>query len=276
MQKKHCWTWPTLVTNPTTAAAVIADFMAQGNPVPPAPLVIADGDEQGEADLDDVPGEEEEPLAGEVMADREEAQLRIFATEMLRRMREVAPRIPDERAGRWIQISDDRFVDWQSLDDVDPAKLSIPTAADTPITTAAMLRRAASVNDSVCLINWYDANRRGVRPTRLVMPYVQSGNVAAMLASVLAPMSLQTRKVDAHHWWVGSEATYDRLPVFIASQKLGDGRELFVSRIEAILAKDGGDMHRLAYDPVSDRLLMLLPRYVARQLTKVAQGIAKR
>ena len=212
----------------------------------------------------------------DVMEVRERAQLRILATEMLRRMRSIAPRMPDDRAKRWMQVGDDRFIDWQPMGDVDPAELKPEPQPDTPITTAAMLRKLSSINESVCLVNWYDANRRGMRPTRLVMPRATGVSAATMLESVLDPLAMEVRRVDPKHWWVGSKATYDRLPILVYSDRLGQRREEYTRQIDRIMSADPDAVYRSAYDPVSDRMLMLLPRYVARQLFKVSQEIARR
>ena len=210
----------------------------------------------------------------DVIAVRERAQLKVLATEMLRRMRSIQPRLPDDRAKRWMQIGEDRFADWQPIGDVDPAEIKPGRQTDTPITTAAMLRQISSINDSVCFVNWYDANQRGMRPTRLVMPHADGVSAAKMLASVLDPLSMEVRRVDKNHWWVGSNATYDRLPVLVHSERLGKRREDYVRQVDRIMSADPDAFYRSAYDPVSDRMLMLLPRYVARQLFKVSQELA--
>lgn len=253
-----------------SAALVIEQFM--GANIEVAQMELKEG---GEADSE----EEEEPAKPDapidVMEARERAQLKILATEMLRRMRAVKPRLPDDRASRWMQVLGERFADWKPISDVDPTELKQGPQTDTPITTAAMLRQISSINESVCLVNWYDANRRGMRPTRLVMPYTDKTSVAKTLSSVLDPLSMQVRRVDTNHWWVGSGATYDRLPVLVHSDRLGVQREDFVAQVDRIMSANPDAVYQSAFDPVSDRMLMLLPRYVARQLFKVSQEIAK-
>ncbi|KAA1262020.1 hypothetical protein LF1_45810 [Rubripirellula obstinata] len=259
-----------------SAEQVVNEFIGPENPVPENVAPEAVGVEEALGKLNEEL-EGAESIAGEgVMQARERAQLKVLATEMLRRMRSIQPRLPDDRAGRWMQISDDRLIDWQPIGDVDPAELKPGTQPDTPITTAAMLRKISSINDAVCLVNWYDANRRGMRPTRLVMPRADKISAAKMLSSVLDPLSMEVRRVDAKHWWVGSNATYDRLPVLVHSDRLGKGREAYVRQLDEIMSADPDAVYQSAYDPVSDRMLLLLPRYVARQLEKLSQEIARR
>jgi hypothetical protein len=263
-----------------SAAQVIAEFMADPvKELEPLPRdAELDAPDAGDVDADDGEGVDvESSEAGvDVMEAREKAQLKLLAAEMLRRMRSIEPRMPNHRASRWMQVSDRVFSDWQPISDLDPASIVAGPQTDTPMTTAAMLRRASSINDAVCMVNWHDANRRGMRPTRLIMPHADGATAAQMLASVLGPLSLEVRSVDAQHWWVGSGATYDRLPVLVQSKPLGDRRQVFENQLNTIMAADGSDVFRSAYDPVSDRMILLLPRYVARQLSKVAEGIAQR
>ena len=176
------------------------------------------------------------------MGPREASQLKILATEMLRRMRTIEPKLADRQASRWIQTKSGEFLDWKILQGNQAGK-----QVDTPITTAAMLRQVSSANQAVCLVNWFDANRRGMRPNRLVMPYAGSGDASMMLSSVLSSLSLQVRSVDDKHWWVGSVATYDRLPVLVRSEPLGDRREAYARQIDGIMgvANRDGLSHRV-------------------------------
>lgn len=252
-----------------SAEQVIREFMG---PEVPGIKPASETNEEDQ-DIDAEAKEAELPKTAQpvdAMSGRERAQLRVLATEMLRRMRSIQPRLPDDRSGRWMQVSDDHLKEWQPISSVDPTELKPGTQPETPITTAAMLREISSINDAVCLVNWYDGNRRGMRPTRLVMPRADKVSAAKMLSSVLGPLSIDVRRVDAEHWWVGSNATYDRLPVLVHSDRLGDSREDYVRQLDEIMSDDQDAVYQSAYDPVSDRMMMLLPRYVARQLSKLS------
>jgi hypothetical protein len=119
------------------------------------------------------------------------------------------------------------------------------------------------------VVNWYDANRRGVGPEQLVLPHAGS-DAAATLQETLSRFALQVRQVDAQHWWVGSEVTYDRLPILIWTSPLGDSRDTFTRRLATVMSGASRDTFRLTIDEESDRALLLLPRYIAGQLAKIA------
>ncbi len=91
-----------------------------------------------------------------------------------------------------------------------------------------------------------------------------------MLASTLAPMSLQTRVADDGHWWVGTAATYDRMPVFVVGDECGPCRDEILARIGSV-AQAADVMLLIEHDPVSDRYLSLMPRFIYRQLPSVLQ-----
>ena len=203
---------------------------------------------------------------------REDKQLATFAVESLRRMRGIDPK-----------ISDERFRRWAALGKVSPAKeapesptgqwpllsgLKAIEQLNAPESVVEVLRTMGRTNDATCLINGYDFRRRGLSPKQLVMPYSgQSGE--ALLKKMLAPFRMQVRQVDASHWWVGTEATYDRLPILIWTEPLGDLRNGLVERFNLITENEIDENFRLVIDKTSDRALMLLPRFIARQLDRL-------
>ncbi len=205
------------------------------------------------------------PFAG--VTQREDRILAALATDAMRRMRGIEPTIQDEYYSRWAakfdlmrDSSEPAVGHWPLLNDA----VSIEQFA-TSETVAAVLRKTAQANDATCLINGYDARRRHLSPRQLVLPYTgQSGE--EVLAQALAPFRLQVRRVDGSHWWVGTEATYDRLPVVVWTTPLGTNRESLLARFTTVADKEAGDDLRIVYDAVSDRALMLVPRYIARQL----------
>jgi hypothetical protein len=145
---------------------------------------------------------------------------------------------------------------------------------DTPITIAGLLRRTAKRNQATCVVNWYDANRRAAAPEELVFPHATT-DAGTTLDQTLSPFQLQVRKVDPQHWWVGTEATYDRLTAVVWTAPLGEARDTFTRRITAIMDGASSDVFRFAIDDESDRALLLLPRYIVRQMPKIAPAIAR-
>lgn len=202
-----------------------------------------------------------------IIEPRQADQLAAMATETLRRMRGVAPKVSDERIGRWVQTDSTSTIEWPKLSGGDPG----PTI-DTPVALASFLRRISRANDAVCLVNWYDANRRGIFPERLLLPDVRE-DADATVQRTIAALGISIRRVDAGHWWVGSDATYDRLPVVLCSPPLGPARDAFFDQLDRIMAGGDHQEYRLTYDPASDRALMLLPRFVVRQLPKVTDRL---
>ena len=120
------------------------------------------------------------------MSPRQADQLRILATEMLRRMRGVQGKLPNQVLKRWGQVRPADPTDWLPLEGGENL-----LTFDFPLTTSEVLWRSAKGNSAQCFVNWNDANRRGMRPARLVLPYradidriiVGRGVTAAYVAS---------------------------------------------------------------------------------------------
>ncbi len=198
---------------------------------------------------------------------RQTDQLAAMAAETLRRMRGILPKVPDERIGRWVQTDSTPAIEWPKLSGGDPGPM-----IDTPVSLAGFLRRIGRANDVVCVVNWYDANRRGIFPERLLLPDVRD-DAAATVMRTIEPLGIGIRQVDASHWWVGSDATYDRLPIVLCSKPLGPTRDDFFDQLQRIMIGGDHQEFRLTYDAVSDRALMLLPRFVVRQLPSVTERL---
>ena len=199
---------------------------------------------------------------------RQSIQLASLATEALRRMRDVAPRMDDERFGRWARSVTDADAEWTVL-----AGGEAGPQVDAPITVAGLLRRTARLNQATCVFNWHDAVRRGAPPERLVLPHAEA-NAGSTLSTALLPLGLQVRQVDPKHWWVGTEASYDRFSILVWTPPLGDSRDAFVERINNVMAGASPQNYRLAIDDTSGRALMLLPRFIVRQLPTIAPSVA--
>jgi hypothetical protein len=199
---------------------------------------------------------------------REEQQLAAFAIESMRRMRGIAPKVADHRLRHWARSSENESVQWPMLSQGDAGP-----QLDTPITIAELLRQSSRRNQARCVVNWHDANRKGVSPQQLVFPSV-GVDAATTLDQTLRPLGLQVRRVDEKHWWIGNEATYDRLPVVVWTSPLGESRDTFSQRIAAIMTGVPRDQFRMTIDEETDRALLLLPRYIVRQLPKIAPVIA--
>jgi hypothetical protein len=193
---------------------------------------------------------------------RVEKQIAVLAIESLRRMRGVNPKIPDEQIRRWA-VTDVNMVEWPLL-----VAGKIGPQLDAPISIAEFLRDTARQNQVVCLVNWHDLNRRGLGPETPMLPRMEA-TAAKTFQRELGRWNIQVRQVDERHWWIGSQSTYDNLPVFVWTPKLADQRGRASERVQVIMAGNPDEDIRIAYDPVSDRALLKVPRYIARQLPKI-------
>jgi hypothetical protein len=199
---------------------------------------------------------------------REDQQIAAIAAEGLRRMRGIAPKIDDVTLRRWGWCSNDTTAGWPLLSG--GQSLGQP---DAPITVAGWIKQMARRNQAAALINWDDFGRRRVSPAHLLVPHAEA-DAGATLQWALQPLGLQVRQVDSKHWWLGRESTYDRLPVIVWTPALAEHRDRFTTELSEVMQGATRDVFRISIDPQSDRALMLLPRFVVRQLAKLADGVA--
>ena len=193
---------------------------------------------------------------------RPESQLSVLAVDALRRMRGMPGKIPDEAFSRWA-MPVASVSPWRPIQGGDPGP-----ALESSVSAAQLLRQTARRNQATCIVNWTDALRRKMSPDQRVMPYA-GVDAATMLAEVLDPLALQLREVSPGYWWLGTEATYDRLPLLVWTEPLGEQRERVMRQLERAIGLVGGEAFPVAHDEASDRALILLPRFVVRQLPDI-------
>jgi hypothetical protein len=199
---------------------------------------------------------------------RDDQQIALIAIEALRRMRGIAPKVSDDHFHRWAHATNNPSGAWTLLvgGDAGPQQ-------DTPITIAEFLRKMGKRNGASSLVNWYDFGRRAIAPEHLLIPHTDA-DAGTTLKRVLQPLGLQARKVDPDHWWIGRESTYDRLPVIVWTPPLGEVSDRFVDELSSVMEGASRDAFRVTVDPQSTRALILLPRFIVRQLDKLADGVA--
>ncbi len=183
-------------------------------------------------------------------------------------MRGLEAKIPEQRLKRWAAAAHKKSekspgFEWPLLN----AGKTGPQI-DAPISVAGFVLDIARRNQATCLINWGDVNRRGIGPETLHFPPIKA-NAGSTLNEALSRWDIQVRSAGDNHWWIGSQSTYDRLPVLTWTSKLGDQRTSVSERIQIVKATNPGEDIRITIDPVSDRALLKMPRYIAHQLSKI-------
>ncbi|QDV62939.1 hypothetical protein [Crateriforma conspicua] len=252
-----------------------------------APITSTDDFGSGQASADEVlaefladPNEVSEPEANEDeplvapedrmvwVRRRSNRQLAAFATDALRRMRSIAPKVPGEVFARWASDQSTPNADfaWRILDDGQTGPQS-PTAM--PI--AQWLAGTARRNDASVLVHWTDAGRRQMSPQQLVLPHAGDG-FTEMVRTTLGPFNMRIRQVSPSYWWVGPDARYDRLPIVIWTAPLTEAQQSrLISQLDAVMSDSSRDVYRRIVDPDSGRMLLMLPRFLARQWGKFVE-----
>lgn len=208
--------------------------------------------------------------------EREQLNLRALVTDCLRVARGLQSRLPAQARSHWTIRSNVLQRGGDASDaSLKPVAEQWPLVEggqsgpqlDTAITLAGLLRQTARVNRVACVINWDDARQRRLSPGQLVLPYADQP-AGTMLAETLAPMGLQARVADDKHWWVGTAATYDRMPLLVIGDEIGPQREEILARIRDAAAR-ADTLIFIEHDPVSDRYLSMMPRFLYRQLPAI-------
>lgn len=208
-------------------------------------------------------GTDDQPDGIQIPDTRTEQQLLMLTVDSMRRLRGIEPKIDEKNFSRWAYLVTSPKADWPVLSGADGGP---PLYA--PITIAGLLRRVSRHNNATCVVNWFDANRRRLSPEQLMMPYAKD-DAGEAFKRLLDPFEVQVRVVDENHWWVGTDASYDRLSTLVWTEPLGENRDKLLARIKGTMAGSPVDSFRILYDPKSDRAIMMLPRYVVRQMPKV-------
>lgn len=201
---------------------------------------------------------------------REDQQLTAITIEALRRARGIQPKVADKYLSRWIGTPQDPSSEWTS-----PTNGKSFLQSDVPITVAEFISRLSDENNVQALINWEDFTARRVEPEYVFMPFSGNGS-AEMLDHAFSKFGIEARQVDSTHWWLGQRSTYDRLPVVTWTSPLlpdpQSARDELNSRLSQIVK---GNYFRVEVDEVTHRGILVLPRYLAIQLPKITEGLAK-
>jgi hypothetical protein len=197
---------------------------------------------------------------GDMASSINDRLLAALTCESFRHMRKVDPKMESGRFARWAQPLSDAQGGWTQLSDI-----VITDQPDTPVTLARFFQIIGESSKSSVLVNWIDFTKRGTGPATRVLPDVLRDPTLA-IARTLASKNATVRRIDDQFLWVGNEATYDRLPILSWSEPLGEYRAEFENRLQAITSRLPVSESRYTYDPVSDRALIMVPRFIHRQI----------
>lgn len=84
---------------------------------------------------------------------------------------------------------------------------------------------------------------------------------------------LQVRQVDSDHWWLGTQASFDRFPVVVWFDETSDA-EALETKLDKILAKARTTIQTpmaVTVDPQSGTCVSIMPRFLLQQLPGLLQ-----
>lgn len=213
----------------------------------------------------------------EVPEERSSLIRAIFAAEAARMARRLPPRLPRWQTARWVGAWEPTAVgspgskDWAiaALGDW-PRVVGPPSGAtqDSPRTLAGMLRQLAAENRISIQVSWLDALRHEVEPGVQVMPLMDGLPVGEVLNDLVGESGLQARDAGGEVWWIGSEANYDRYEVVTWVAIPNGSGAAVAGRLANSLGLSDRSQLPAAWDEAL--LLVRIPRFVARQLNRVA------
>lgn len=201
-------------------------------------------------------GENEPPTA-----DRNEQILRSILTQSLRVMRGLEPKMDAPALSRWAGPIGSSQLEWRLMSSPETVETSL-----YPITVSEFFGQIETATNASLTVYWPDMLEREWTASHLVFPD-STLQPSTLIQRTLAPVHCNVRVIDEQYGWVGTDATYDRLPVVVYATELGDGRASLIGKLQQAAAVVGPEAVRWTPDPVSDGMLMVLPRFVAKQLT---------
>lgn len=196
-------------------------------------------------------------------------QLSVLVCEAIRRIRGVPGKLSDESFARWGGRFQDQVTAWPELDSGVSGAPRIQ-----PASFVSLVRQIAKLNGATCYINWDDGAKKDLQPTEKLLPRTGEGVSAAVaLRQILQPAGLHVRVVDPRHWWIGSQASFDRFPVVVWFAESENGTSV-AKQLELILrgvAINDNIIGTVAVDPATQTCVAILPRYLMRQLPRLLE-----
>lgn len=249
-----------------SARVVLDDFLADESEPQEPDESATDNERQADETDSDVESDEASGV------NRSRQQFEMVATESLRRMRGLPGRVDDLMMQRWAVSLDgvSGGAGAGSVNGIWPVVDGGETGAQSleAMPMAQWVRELARRNQSTCLVHWTDATQRMMSPAQLVLPHTGDG-FQSMVSTTLEPFGVQIREVSPGKWWIGTAGRYDQLPVVAWTPVLNDDeRRATLTRLNGAIGGLSRDYYRVAHDPVSDRLLVMVPRFILAQMNK--------
>lgn len=213
---------------------------------------------------------EGDPSAIEIPVNPGPQQLAVMVCEAIRRARGEAGKLNDQNVKRWIGAYKDQLDGWPVLTGGNSGDPLVE-----PLPLASLVRRFAKRNGATAFVNWQEAAKRDLNPDTMMMPKAGKDISAAdALSEVFSPEGIQVRVPDAQHWWIGTEAYFDRLPVVIWFDDQANANR-YLGVVRGAIDGAGIDQQFIgaaAVDPVSGKCIAVIPRFLLRQLPRLLES----
>ncbi|MEO1615419.1 MAG: hypothetical protein AAFV88_06190 [Planctomycetota bacterium] len=212
----------------------------------------------------------------EVPSNSGQQQMAALVCDAIRRVRGQTGKMNEEAFQRWGGPVSTQVNGWPLIKDSSIADGSSGPVAFQASTVVGMLIKLSKQNGATCFVNWIDGAAKGVAPTDRRMPRTGPNvSLTKSLDHLLVDTALQVRLVDSQHWWVGSQASFDRFPAVVwfddASRDAEQTRAMVQTLLDGTPA-DARGFGQVTVDAGSNRCVAILPRFLLRQLPRLLSG----
>lgn len=212
--------------------------------------------------------------AGNVVIDgpRNAKLLAALLLDSIRTAREMPTKLDATKTSRWIRVlasdksenngqdeNDARQADWAPITDHE-----VGFREDQEYGTDLVLGDLAADLGAGLVIDWTSCWSHGLTPEAKSLPWFDGKKTHQVVEQVLSPYALKAFAPGENIVWVGTQEAYEKMPLFaVLHTRLSP--EATVQRIAK--AMDVPETETPAWiDPVSNKLVVFLPRYVIREL----------
>lgn len=185
-----------------------------------------------------------------------------LALEAARGMTNATPRLPRRFTDRWLQPTPTPEAEARP-------QAAVLRSPDRATAIPMLLRHLATAADSVAVIDWPSCWTHGLTPTATALPLFLSQDPYEEAERLLSPYALEIVRCSDSVWWITTAEAFDSGVVYISAEvPVGMTVDEFISQLRSFAASDE-NVQYLVLPQVADRVVVRLPRYLARQLTAV-------